>query len=313
MPPFTPADLRDDEQQRRMRPPWLPDGVPADAAINDNCSQGSDPDRLTYGERIGGAKPYPSIPKPAAAAPADNTPPPDIKLDPSKVPSGIFSGQNTQLPPLAPVGPNNPNLVGLLRQQAEYGKPLDRSATDPNSGKPLYKMGWGQRVLGIAANFASGFGGRGPVEYVGPGATNWRYDRDEAKRQPNLANVNTQIISQEQLDTENLRLEREAQRQAYEGVTGEARKTAAEAQQSRADAYQQLADTRQQLADLQGGKASKVTQDANDRSSLADQMGLKGNERRDYGPRRSLERSVGARTRCQESPQSFSEHDSSRG
>jgi hypothetical protein len=259
MPVFSPADERDDEQLL------------------------VDPDRPSFGQLIGGVKPsYPAIPK-AAGALSENTPAPQgpIQLDPSKMPD-IMKGVGNQMPPAAPVGSNNPNLTSLLKQQADYGKPLDRAAVDPATGKPKYHMGIGQRLLGIAANFGAGVGGRGPVEYIGPGATNHRYDVDEATRQANLANVGTQIKGQEHLDVENLKAEAELRKQAYEGMTGEARKTAAEAQQSRADAYQQLADTRQQLADLQSGKSSKVTQDANDRSSLADQMGLKGNERRDY-------------------------------
>jgi hypothetical protein len=75
----------------------VPDDVPADIAYNDNYSQGSDPDRPTYGERIGSAKPsYPSIPK-AAGALSENTPVPQpaIQLDPSKMPDimrGVSNG-----------------------------------------------------------------------------------------------------------------------------------------------------------------------------------------------------------------------------
>jgi hypothetical protein len=264
MPAFSPADSRDDEQQ--IDASWL-----------------TDVDRPSFGERIGARAPQLQPIPPNRPAPEDRQPAPQatIELDPSKMPD-IMKGVSNQMPPQAPVGSNNPNLPGLLKQQAEYGKPIDRAAVDPKTGKPMYRMGTGMRVLGTVGNFLSGFGGRGPTTYVGPGATNARYDIDEATRQANLANVNTQIKGQEQLDTENIKQEREATRQAYETMTGEARKTTADAQQSRADAYQQLADTRQQLADLQAGKSSKVTQDANDRSSLADQMGLKGNERRDY-------------------------------
>jgi len=264
MAPFSPMEGRDDEQQIDAN--WL-----------------TDFDRPSFGERIGAKdKVAPAQPAQPVQASRDSQPP-AIKFDPQNLPAGIIPSTPTmnQIPP-APVGDKNPNLVGLLGQQAKYGAPLDRKAVDPNTGKPIYRMGWGQRLLGSVANFASGFGGKGPVVYVGPGATNQRYNIDEATRQANLGNVNTQIAGQEKLDTENIKQEREAIRQAYEGITGEARKTAADAQQSRADAYQQLADTRQQLADLQSGKSSKVTQDATDRSRLADQMGLKGNDRRDY-------------------------------
>jgi hypothetical protein len=269
--PFSPADERDDEQQ--IDASWL-----------------TDIDRPSFGERIGAKDTVPPM-QPGQRPmmqPAPEARPPAMQFDPQNVPAGIFAGTTTpKMPPEAPVGSKNPNLVDLLGQQAKYGQRIDPYQTDPQTGKrstlPQYRMGTGSRTLGTAANFLSGFGGRGgPITYVGPGATNQRYEQDETQREANLANVNTQIKSQEQLDTENIKQEREAQRQAFEGITGEARKTAADAQQSRADAYQQLADTRQQLADLQAGKSSKVTQDASDRSTLADQMGLKGNERRDY-------------------------------
>src|SRR4029077_6118671 len=215
MAPFSPMEGRDDEQQ--IDPKWL-----------------TDFDRPSFGDRIGAkdaSMPQP-IP-PNRPAPEDRQPAPQIKFDPQNLPAGIVPSTPTmnQIPP-APVGDKNQNLVGLLGQQAKYGAPLDRKAVDPNTGKPIHRMGWGQRLLGSVANFASGFGGKGPVVYVGPGATNQRYNIDEATRQANLGKVNTQIASQEKLDTENIKQEREATRQAYEGITGEARKTAADAQQS---------------------------------------------------------------------------------
>jgi hypothetical protein len=286
MPPFSPSVERDN-----AAPPPPLDLEDYLRNVGSDYQQGQDrnyvaDERPTFGARIAGDVPaypkvYPSIPK----APTDNSPAPapPVQYDPGKVPEGIFAPKS---PPLAPVGANNPALVSLLNRQAKDSQRINPYQTDPQTGKrttlPQYRMGTGMRIVGSIANFASGFGGKGPVAYVGPGATNARYQQDEAQRQANLASDELQIKGQQGLDTENLKLEREAQRQAYEGITGEARKTAADAQQSRADAYQQLADTRQQLADLQSGKSSKVTQDANDRSALADQMGLKGNERRDY-------------------------------
>jgi hypothetical protein len=289
MPAFSPGDQRDDEQQQPMRPPWLPDGVPADAAINDNYSQGSDPERPSFGERIGAkdtVAPMQPGQKPMMQPAPEDRPPVDrsTQFDPQNVPAGIFSGTTTpKMPPEAPAGSKNPNLVDLLKQQAEYGKPIDRAAVDPATGKPKYRMGLGQRLLGAVADFGLGFSGsRNPGVYIGPGATNHRYDVDEATRQANLGNVNTQIKGQEQLDTENIKQEREATRQAYEGQVGAARQTTAEAQEKRAESAQQLADTRQQLVDLQANKGSKISVDSEDRSKLADQYGLKGNERRDY-------------------------------
>jgi hypothetical protein len=136
-------------------------------------------------------------------------------------------------------------------------------------------MGTGMRILGSIANFASGFGGKGPVAYVGPGATNARYQQDEAQRQANLASDELQIKGQQGLDTENLKLEREAQRQAFEGVKGEAAKQTAAARPQTADAQQQVADTRQQLADL---KANSIDQ----RIADANKMSLKGEDRKYY-------------------------------
>jgi hypothetical protein len=143
-------------------------------------------------------------------------------------------------------------------------------------------MGWGQRLLGSVANFASGFGGKGPVVYVGPGATNARYGIDESTREANLANVNTQIASQEKLDTENIKQEREAQRQAFETVKGQAALDTAAARKDTSAAQQETADVRKQLADLKSNQGSKIATDAEDRIRLADQMGLKGNDRRDH-------------------------------
>jgi hypothetical protein len=267
MAPFSPMAGRDDEQQIDAN--WL-----------------TDFDRPSFGERIGAkdkvAPTQPTQPAQAVQASQDSQPP-AIKFDPQNLPAGIIPSKPTmnQIPP-APVGDKNPNLVGLLGQQAKYGAPLDRKAVDPNTGKPIYRMGWGQRLLGSVANFASGFGGKGPVVYVGPGATNQRYNIDEATRQANLGNVNTQIASQEKLDTENIKQEREAQRQAFETVKGQAALDTSAARKDAAAAQQETADVRKQLADLKSNQGSKIATDAEDRIRLSDQMGLKGNDRRDY-------------------------------
>src|SRR5579864_5583300 len=112
MPAFSPADSRDDDQQQPTRRPWLPDVVPGDGTINDN-GQGSDPDRLTLGARIGGAKT--PLPIPANRPAPEDRPPapqPQIDLDPSKMPD-IMKGVSTRMPPPAPVGSANQNLPGL--------------------------------------------------------------------------------------------------------------------------------------------------------------------------------------------------------
>jgi hypothetical protein len=78
--------------------------------------------------------------------------------------------------------------------------------------------------------------------YIGPGATNSRYAQDESQRQGQLEGINTQIKTQQSMDTENERLYRDAIRQAYESQVGSARQTAADAMSQKADVAQQLAD-----------------------------------------------------------------------
>lgn len=145
------TDEGEEERRRAARtgsaqPSTATDNVPLDD---------SGVDRLSFGERIAAKDTV--APVRLAQPPADNSPqPPAIKVDPARLPAGIVSSTPTMNQiPAAPVGANNPNLVDLLKQQAQYGKPLDRGAVDPNTGKPIYKMGWGQRVLGTVANFAS--------------------------------------------------------------------------------------------------------------------------------------------------------------
>jgi hypothetical protein len=124
-------------------------------------------------------------------------------------------------------------------------------------------MGLGQRILGTIGNFATGFGGgKGPITDVGPGATNWKFGRDESTREANLANVNTQIGTQEKLDTENEKMYRDAIRQAYEGQLGEAREKTATAAEGRTAAYGELADTKEKLSasqiELNQARANKA-------------------------------------------------------
>ena len=261
MPPFSPSVERDDAPPIDLEDYLAPDPE-------------SGEERPTFGARIAGDVPKP-IP-PNVAAPEDKQPAPPVQYDPGKVPEGIFAPKS---PPPAPVGANNPALVSLLNRQAQDSQRINPYQTDPQTGKrttlPQYRMGTGMRILGSIANFASGFGGKGPVAYVGPGATNARYQQDETQRQANLASDELQIKGQQGLDTENLKLEREAQRQAFEGVKGEAAKQTAAARLQTADAQQQVADTRQQLADL---KANSIDQ----RIADANKMSLKGEDRKYY-------------------------------
>jgi ribosomal protein L17 len=181
-----------------------------------------------------------------------------MRIDPSKMPDAI--GPSTQLTPgqipQPPTGAQNPNRVGWMQKQAEDMKPLDRNAVDPKTGKPQYRMGLGQRLLGTASNFLTGSGGgKTPPIYVGPGATNWRFDRDEATREANVARDTTALGEQEKLVTTNQKTYEDALRQSYEGQIGSARQGTAAAQQENAATRASLSQTQ---AELNQAKADKL-------------------------------------------------------
>lgn len=192
------------------------------------------PARPTLGARIAGPS-QPQAPSIASVVPQ------------SEAPAILTSGLDRKPVPAAPVGSNNPNLTTALADQQKYATPLDRNATDA-SGKKIYRMGLGQRLLGAVANFGSGVAGRGPVEYTGPGATNARFGTDEETRQANLEKAKLNVAGQEKLDTSNLNLEKAAQRQAYEATLGESRAETAKARTATSEAQQQTADTKEELA-----------------------------------------------------------------
>ncbi|MBZ5522448.1 MAG: hypothetical protein LAP21_09435 [Acidobacteriia bacterium] len=57
----------------------------------------------------------------------------------------------------------------------------------PDANDSQYRMGIGQRILGMANNFLQGMAHRNPVSYTGRGATNGQYGRDmEAYRNGTL-------------------------------------------------------------------------------------------------------------------------------
>lgn len=154
---------------------------------------------------------------------------------------------NKSVPPPPP-----PDIGGLVKQQAEFGKPLDRNAIDPATGKSKYKMGWGSRLAGILGNAATGFAtrGQGAATYVGKGATNHQFDVDESTRQANLANVNTQIGTQKDLSEENRKL--------YEANTqGQQREVQGQVAQLKGEVAQQLADAK----DVANQNAAKYNDD----------------------------------------------------
>lgn len=146
---------------------------------------------------------------------------------------------STRMPP-AP--PQDDSLSSLMQQREQAGQPLDRT-------NPRYRMSWKQRLLGTLANFGSGMAGKGPVEYVGPGAMNRSYYNDAADQQARTKNLDVAVANREKLNEENLKGFDSAVKQAYESRIADERANTAAARQKTADAQQQNADIRQQLAD----------------------------------------------------------------
>jgi hypothetical protein len=155
--------------------------------------------------------------------------------------------------PQPPTGANNQRRMDLLKQMGVLSHPTDRNAIDPQTGKPMYRMGLGQRIAGIIANFGNGFArnGRPPV-YIGPGATNSRYARAESDRLNQLEGVKGELGEQEKLDQSENKIYEDAMRQTYENQLGTAREGLADAAQKRAATAGELADTKAQLARTQG-------------------------------------------------------------
>jgi hypothetical protein len=235
--------------------PGTPDSAAkvTDAALSSPASGNTPiPYRPGY-DPSAAATPAPTPSAQPAEPSAPQVSPKDLSLDMSKIPGNLLAQKTTPVSiPKPATGSNNPKLADLAREQAMYGKPLDPSAVDPATGKSKYKMGVGGKILGSLTNFASGFSKNPSTVYVGPGATNSRYARDESMREGNLANINTQIGTQKTLDTENEKQYEDAIKQAYEGQVGDARIRTAEAIESRAATAGELADTKEKLSKTQG-------------------------------------------------------------
>jgi hypothetical protein len=267
----------------------------------------------TFGERIG-AKP--GAMQPAPAAPAAAPAPPPIQIDASKLPPGILpstakvdatvpsygapQAPGVQLPPAAmPSGilrtsvspgevpspaassPATTTLPGLMQRRSQAATPLDPSSNQ-------YRMGWGQRLLGTAANFLHGFAGdKAEPIYVGPGATNSRFARDTSMQEKKVAGLDTDIGNQEKLAGLQEKGYEDALKQAYEGQLGDARIQTADAATARAQAAGETADVRAQLATTQGelnasrAKQATSTANKNDATRPTKVMGNRTYERQD--------------------------------
>lgn len=106
---------------------------------------------------------------------------------------GINSGTADLQAPTAPK--LNQDYEAAQKRVRDYSAPTDKYIPGTNKVKPDYRMGVGGRIIGTVANFLSGFGGRGPVTYVGPGATNRAYDVAEERRQSALGKAQADVKS----------------------------------------------------------------------------------------------------------------------
>jgi hypothetical protein len=211
----------------------------------------------SLGTRIGAKTPVQPTPD-AAQSKVQQTQTPDaprvqdLQLDAQKLPAGILRPPTpSEIPSPTGSSPTTTTLPALMQRRSELAKPIDPNATDA-SGKKIYRMGWGQRLIGTAANALNGFArnGAAPVN-VGPGATNNRFARETEMQEKNLAATDTDIGNQEKLADSQRKLYDDAVKQAYEGQLGEARMLTANANQGKADAAQQVADIKGQLVDSQ--------------------------------------------------------------
>jgi hypothetical protein len=233
--------------------------------------------RLTVGQRIGGA--VPDVTPPPKEQPPQVRPPFDPNLVPESIRPRTMPAPDQIARP--PVGVNSQRRLDLMAEESKLNKPTDPGAIDPNTGKPKYRMGWGQRLIGTLANAATGFSGRGgPLVYVGPGATNWKYDREENLRGQRLAGVQSDLSEQEKLETSQERSYSDTVKGSYDAAMADARRQLGLAAEENAGTRASLADSQRQL---NLARANKADADPSDhRLTLADEYGLKGQARTDY-------------------------------
>ena len=148
--------------------------------------------------RVTMPKPQPAAPSAAPSTPP-SAPPPDLldkamRIGPDT--NATLNKLTSTIQPNVPPPPVSPALPDLMKQKAAVSQPL-------NQQDPKYKMGGKERFLDILGNFASGVAGKGPVKYIGPGATNRQYDIDEDAREKRLDALSSSVLDQEKLDDMN--------------------------------------------------------------------------------------------------------------
>ena len=106
----------------------------------------------------------------------------------SSVPDPDFSAAQTK---------DNSQLDAITKPFAS--QPVRGSRGAPSPYDPKYKMGIGERILGMVGNFASGMRGHGSAVYTGKGALNSQYDFDRQAWQQGLEDAKAQADSDRHL------------------------------------------------------------------------------------------------------------------
>lgn len=216
---------------------------------------------------------------------------PQVQLDPGKMPSDIVRSNVTpnEVPSPVASSPTTTTLPGLMQQRSAIAKPIDPNTTDPNTGKKIYRMGIGQRILGGIADFGEGWHGQQPSVYIGPGATNARYARDTAMQQKKLGAIDTDIGNQEKLAQQQRQLYDDAIKQSYEAQLADARQTAAAGTEKRGEAAITNAESNAEQVpskiNLNNARGAQATSTANQKDATRPTkvMGMRTFEKQDDG------------------------------
>jgi hypothetical protein len=241
-------------------------------------------DRLSVGRRIAGGIKQPSYMPPTQTGTPDVGQPPvaNAPFDPNLLPESIrprtMPAPNEIAKP--PVGVNSQRRLDLMAEESRLNKPIDPSAVDPKTGKPLYRYGTGAKIIGTIANALGAFGaasqGRSytPVDYFG---NNARYDREENLRKGRLAGVESDLGEQEKLESSQEQAYRDAISQAFKAQVGEKDIALGKAAEENAATRAELAKFK-----IDQGPTNKTADAVAERTQVADRMDLKGEERKSY-------------------------------
>lgn len=285
--PFDPNDLTPEQQQLLaskipglMAPPGMPPGAPPQ--LQDRLAQATQQ-----------APPMPP-PNQAMMPSAPGTLAPAGMSAPAPAPGTGIGTKLAQMggPPKAPV--MNPGFG-----QASEAVRADSSPIAKND--PQYRMGVGGRVLHGAGAFLSG-GIPGLIDsavnpndpnYIGKGAVNSQYSRDEAARQARLAGNQGKVASfqdeygqaEKGYKNELTGYSDEVKANAAQDVDairtkGEADRTAY--QKTESENRDRIADLKQKVADAKD-PAAKLNAESKARFEIGKQAGLKGKDLQSYG------------------------------